>query len=105
MNATVAAPTRTCKPAPEVHGSVRLLKPIGPDFASAGEVEINGRRYLCGRFPGGFRLGTYNPKTGKASQYDLPDGFHACTCGDHTFRHRLCKHAKALAALASRELL
>lgn len=102
---TVATGDATRKPAPEVHGTVRLIKPIGATFADAGEITINGRAYLVGRFNGGFRLGTFDAAKDEAHQYDVADGFHTCTCADHTYRHRLCKHAKALAVLASRELL
>lgn len=87
--------TRTRKAAPPASGTVRLVKPVGPDFASAGEILINGRPYLVGRFPGGFRLGTFDAATGKAAQYDIDAEFTSCTCPDHTYRGRRCKHLGA----------
>ena len=99
--ATLSAPRPVCKPAPQpARGVARLVTPVGETLATPGEIAINDRLYLVGRFPGGFRLGTYDAKTDTANQYDVDAEFTTCTCADHTYRGRRCKHLGALYMLS-----
>ncbi len=74
---------------------VRLVTPIGDDPGFAGEIAINGRRYICGQLPdGSYRL--HGPD---GVLYEVNFLLDHCTCPAYRYRRGLCKHCKALAAL------
>jgi hypothetical protein len=92
---------------PQVHGKCHwVVKPCTlpgggwsgileiTSYTSRGEVTL---RYLVTRLEGGYRL---EKPDGEVYDINLEWGWDQaeCTCGDHTFRSRTCKHAKALHA-------
>ncbi len=101
MNATG---NRTSRQLPAVHGSVKLLQPIGSINADTGEVSINNKPYFCRCLEHGYQLFSFDSKKQQTTVYDLPADLSACDCADFLYRSDRredcrCKHQKALAAL------
>lgn len=101
MNATATRTRRQLKP---VHGTVRVLQPIGSINPQGGEVAISGKRYLLKRHENGFTLYGWNEREKEVTVYDLPTDLNSCDCPDAVYNaHRRedgrCKHQKGLAAL------
>jgi hypothetical protein len=108
MNANTSRRPRQEKPAAAVHGTVRVLQPVGsisgPAHTSTGEVAINGKAYFCRCLEHGYQLFSYDARKKQTTVYDLPGDLSGCDCPDGTYRSERpsgCKHAAGLRALVA----
>ncbi len=104
---TTASKPRQRNPLPAVHGSARLLQPVGgvgPVENNAGEIRIGDKDYFVKVHATGFTLHGYDQKRRETTNYDLPSDLSSCECKDFLTRADLredhcCKHMKGLLAL------
>src|SRR5262245_4613569 len=86
---------------PAVHGTAKVLQPIGSINADTGEIEINGKPYFVRGCDGCYSLFGFDARKGETTHYDVSADCKECDCADATYRNRPggCKHCRALSAM------
>src|SRR5213593_2576196 len=84
---------------PAVHGSVKVLQPIGSVGPDTAEISINDKPYFCRCLEHGYQLFSFDIRKGETRHYDLPADLSSCECLDYLNRSdrredHACKHQK-----------